>query len=47
MAVELGDDEDLQESIRAAMRLGENVKVCYLCHDGDNSPLFDLTLTIR
>lgn len=42
MAVELGDDEDLQESIRAAMRLGENVKkVCYLCHDGDNSPLFD------
>ncbi|MGI6401272.1 MAG: multiheme c-type cytochrome [Thermoguttaceae bacterium] len=39
---ELDSDEELQERIRALMRLGDNVKnVCYSCHDGDNSPEFD------
>ncbi len=42
MAAELGNNESLQERIRTTMRLGDNVKkVCYLCHDGDNSPSFD------
>ena len=42
MAAEIGSDEALQERLRSAMRLGENVKkVCYQCHDGDNSPSFD------
>ena len=42
MAAELGNNENLQEKIREGMRLGKNVKkVCYLCHDGDNSPSFD------
>ncbi|MDO5565642.1 MAG: multiheme c-type cytochrome [Planctomycetia bacterium] len=39
---ELGKDTNQQESIRAAMRLGNDVrKVCFTCHDGDNSPEFD------
>ncbi|MDO5552644.1 MAG: multiheme c-type cytochrome [Planctomycetia bacterium] len=39
---ELGDDEKLQESIRTAMRLGNDTRrVCFSCHDGDNSPDFD------
>ena len=42
MAAELGNNENLQEKIRKGMRLGESVKkVCYQCHDGDNSPSFD------
>lgn len=42
IAAELGDNEGQQERIRSAMRLGKNVKkVCYQCHDGDNSPSFD------
>lgn len=42
MAAELDSDESRQERIRSAMRLGDNAKkVCYLCHDGDNSPAFN------
>ena len=42
IAAEVGSDEKLQERLRAAMRLGDNVKkVCYQCHDGDNSPAFE------
>ena len=45
MTVELGDNEAVQERIRSAMRLGDGVKkVCYQCHDGDNSPAFDFDL---
>ncbi len=40
--LELGDDEKAQERARALMRLGDEVrKVCYSCHDGDNSPEFE------
>ncbi len=39
---ELGNNTKLQESLRNEMRLGNNVKkVCYSCHDADNSPAFD------
>ena len=45
MTAELGDNEAVQERIRSAMRLGDGVKkVCYQCHDGDNSPAFDFDL---
>ena len=42
IAAELDSDESLQERIRSFMRLGDDVKkVCYACHDGDNSPEFE------
>ena len=42
IAAELDSNEAAQERIRALMRLGEDVKkVCYTCHDGDNSPEFE------
>ncbi len=42
IAAETGDDEATQEKLRLSMRLGDNVKkVCYSCHDGDNSPEFE------
>ena len=42
IVAELGNDEKLQKRIRTGMHLGSNVKkVCYQCHDGDNSPSFD------
>lgn len=44
IAAELDGDEETQETIRAAMRLGGSTeKVCYSCHDGDNSPEFDFS----
>lgn len=42
IAAELDSNVKTQERIRSMMRLGDNVKkVCYTCHDGDNSPEFD------
>ncbi|MDO5308958.1 MAG: multiheme c-type cytochrome [Planctomycetia bacterium] len=42
MKAEVADNERLQERIRSAMRLGNDVKkICFSCHDGDNSPEFD------
>ena len=42
IAVELDSDEAAQDRIRNLMRLGSDVKkVCYACHDGDNSPEFE------
>lgn len=42
LAAEIGDNEKLQETIRAEMRLGDRAeKVCQTCHDEDNSPDFD------
>lgn len=39
---EMGKDEALQDRIRKEMQLGKNVKkVCFSCHDNDNSPEFD------
>ena len=42
MAAEVGDDEQLQENLRAAMRLGDRAeKLCQSCHDENNSPNFE------
>ena len=42
IAAELDSDEAAQDHIRNLMRLGSDVKkVCYACHDGDNSPEFE------
>ena len=42
IAAELDSDESAQERIRNFMHLGSDVKkVCYTCHDGDNSPEFE------
>ncbi len=42
IAAELGDDEKLQDALRKEMHIGNGVrKLCYSCHDGDNSPEFD------
>lgn len=42
IALELDSNEAAQKRIRTLMRLGDEVKkVCYSCHDGDNSPEFD------
>lgn len=42
MAAEVGDDEQLQEKLRAAMRLGNRTeRLCESCHDENNSPDFN------
>ncbi|MDO5579634.1 MAG: multiheme c-type cytochrome [Planctomycetia bacterium] len=39
---EMGKDENLQDQIRKGMQLGKNAKkVCFSCHDNDNSPEFE------
>ncbi|HBT76181.1 MAG TPA: hypothetical protein DEB39_04480 [Planctomycetaceae bacterium] len=39
---EMGNDKELQEKLRAAVRLplAEAMRTCVACHDGDNSPAF-------
>lgn len=42
IAAELGDNEKMQDAIRKEMHIGKDVrKLCYSCHDGDNSPEFE------
>lgn len=39
---EMGNNSSLQNQIRTAMQLGTDTKkVCFACHDADNSPDFD------
>ena len=42
---EIGANEDLQDKLRAAIRLPLDAtpKLCYTCHDLDNSPEFDFS----